>query len=307
MARYRHLRSGEHPRFKHRLEYALLRGSLALLRHLPLGAALWIGRRLGEAAFDVVRLRRTVTLDNLRRVFGDERSERELVRIGRACYRNAAMTFLELGLCAQRPLEELDARVTVDNAACVAAAAAAGRGVVYLTAHFGNWELLGARMSRIDRRLQAVAGDQKNPLVDRYVRHLRQRLGMGVISMAAAARDVLRALREGESVALVADQDAGRDGVFLDFLGRPAACHPGPVRFAYRTGAPVVLGFCRRMGPGAFRCELYGPFVADRSRPESEETLRLLRLYNETLERVVREHPEQWFWMHRRWKTRPPA
>jgi KDO2-lipid IV(A) lauroyltransferase len=112
-------------------------------------------------------------------------------------------------------------------------------------------------------------------------------------------------LREGGSVALVADQDAGRSGAFLDFLGRPASCHLGPVRFAYRTGAAVIMGFCRRTGPGAFRGELHEPIVPDRSRPEEEEIRRILRLYNETLGRLVREHPDQWFWMHRRWKTRP--
>ncbi len=307
MARHGHARVAERPRLKHRVEYALLRTSLALLRFLPFGLALWIGRRLGELAFDVVRLRRAVTLENLQRAFGLERSPRELVRIGRACYRNAAMTFLELGLCARRPPQEVETRVTLGNAACVAAAAAPGRGVLYLTGHYGNWELLGARVSRIGPRLHAVAGDQRNVLVDRYLRELRERLGMGVIPMAAAARDVLRALRDGEGVALVADQDAGRTGVFVEFLGRPAACHAAPMRFAYRTGAPIVMGFCRRTGPGTFRCDLEGPLEPDRSRPEDEEVLRLLRRYNETLERLVREHPEQWLWMHRRWKTRPPA
>jgi Kdo2-lipid IVA lauroyltransferase/acyltransferase len=307
MARHQHSRAGERIRWKHHVEYGLLRGSLAVLHHLPFGLALWLARRLGDLAFDVVRLRRRVTLDNLRRVFGDERSERDLARVARTCYRNFAMTAVELGLCAHRPPDELEKRVVVDHAECIAAAAADGRGIVYLTAHFGNWELLGARIGRIDRRLHAVAGDQKNLLVDRFLRRLRERLGIGVIPMATAARDTLRVLREGGSVALVADQDAGRSGVFVDFLGYPAACHLAPLRFAYRTGAPVIIGFCRRTGPGALRGELHGPILPDLSRPEDEEALRLLRLYNETLERAVRAEPEQWLWMHRRWKTRPPV
>ncbi len=306
MARYDAARPRGRTRLKHWAEYVLLRGTVALLRLLPLRLALWIARRLGDLAFDGLRLRRRVALDNLRHTFGATRTERERVAIARRCYRNFAMTFIELALWARRPAGELDARVEIAHPERATRAAAAGRGILYLTAHYGNWELLGARVNRLTPGLHVVVGDQRNLLVDRVARDWRERLGMRVIPMASAVRDTLRVLQHGGYVALVADQDGGPGGLFFDFLGRPASHFTGPARLAYRAGSPIVMGFCLRTGPGVFHAELTEPILPDRSRPEAEEIERILRAYDAVLEREARAHPDQWFWMHRRWKTRPP-
>ncbi len=298
-------RTGARKRLQHELEYALLRLVLLGLRAMPMRGALWVARRLGDLAYDGVRIRRRVTRENLRRALGPQRTQRELDRIARSCYRHFAMTFVELALCSHRPLAELDERVEVTGWENVTEAAARGRGILFLTAHFGNWEILGAWMGRGPQALHVVVGDQRNRKVDQYSKHLRRRLGMEVIPMGAALRDIVRTLRGGGQVALVADQDGGPEGLFLDFFGRPASFPLGPARFAYRTGAPIVMGFGRRVAPGRFRCQFPRPIYADPSRPESEEIARILRTYSTTLESLVQRDPEQWFWMHRRWKTRP--
>lgn len=306
MARYR--ASGETSRrqLKHYVEYALLRILLFKLRLLPFRGALWVARRLGDFAFDVLRMRRTVTLQNLRAAFAMTRSEQELAGIARACYRNFAMTFVEFAFFAHQGIEDLERRMRITSSRHVREAAALGRGIIYLGGHVGNWEMMGACMGPLDRPLGVVVGGQRNPMVNRFITGLRSSVGMVPIRQGSALKEVIRTLRRDGRVALVADQDAGPGGMFIEFLGRPASTAIGPARFAYRTGAPVVIGLDRRLGNnGSHEARLYPPIIPDRSRPEEEEIRRILTEYARILEGFVRRYPDQWFWMHRRWKTRP--
>jgi KDO2-lipid IV(A) lauroyltransferase len=290
---------------KHYAEYAALRTMLFFLRILPLSFVHWLARCLGTFAFDVVRIRRRVTLANLRAALGGHYIERQLVGIARSCYRNFACTFFEFALTPHKSTDDLTRFMTVTPREPIAEAAALEKGIVYLTGHTGNWELLGAVMGQIDRSVKILVGDQKNLLVDRYAKRQRAKMGMEMIEIGSSMREVMRTLKRDGRVALVADQDGGPDGIFLDFLGRPASYQVGPARFAYRTGAPIVIGLARRLGGGRHEARLYPPIIPDRSRPEEEETRRILTEYTRILEDFIRRHPDQWFWMHRRWKTRP--
>ena len=292
---------------KHYAEYAALRTTLFFLRMLPLSLVHWLARCLGTFAFDVVRIRRRVTLENLRAGLGDQYSEGERVKIARACYRNFACTFFEFALTPHEGTADLTPWVEVAPREPIAEAAVLGKGIVYLTAHTGNWELLGAAISQLDRSIKFLVGDQKNLLVDRYAKRQRAKMGMEMIEIGSSMRAVMRTLRGDGRIALVADQDGGRDGIFIEFLGRPAAYQVGPARFAYRTGAPVLVGLARRLGGGKHSARLYPPIIPDQTKPEAEETRRILCEYTRILEDFIRRHPDQWFWMHRRWKTRPPG
>ncbi|MBD3235699.1 MAG: hypothetical protein GF330_03250 [Candidatus Eisenbacteria bacterium] len=294
------------PRIKHYGEYALLRVLLGVLRHLPLRVSLWCARRLGDVAFDLLRLRRRVTLENLHRAFGGELGDAERRRVARRTYRNFGISFVEFALFASQHVEQLAARVRLRGAEHLCAAAASGRGVIYLTAHAGSWEILGATLGFHDRPLGVVVGDQHNPLVDRFAKQMRRRVGMIVIPTGSALRRCIRLLREGGRLGIVGDQDAGADGLFLDFCGAAASTPVGPARFAYRTGAAVVFCFDRYVAPGEHEIVLHPPVYTDPRQPEDVEIRRLMERYNRVLERFVRRHPEAWFWMHRRWKTPPP-
>ncbi|MCK4414602.1 MAG: hypothetical protein KAY32_13795 [Candidatus Eisenbacteria sp.] len=302
----RRRRVGLAKRAQHLGEYLLLRALLALLARVPRRAALWFARRLGDFAFEILRLRRRVTLENLARAFGEEHSPAQRRQIAREAYRAMGMTFIELALFHTGTLEELVGLTRIRGRDHLRAAVAGGGGVVYLTAHVGNWETCGAVTGWLDEAPAVVIADQRNPLVDRFVKRARERVGLDLVPIGSALRKLLRRLRRGGRIALVADQDAGRDGVFLDFMGTPAATATGPARLAYRSGAPILIGFDRHLPGGRHEIEYQPPLWVDRARPEAEETVRLLRVYLERLEAFVRRHPEQYFWMHRRWKTRPP-
>jgi Kdo2-lipid IVA lauroyltransferase/acyltransferase len=303
MAHYTAGQKRERTRVRHAIEYALLRGVGFPLVWLPLGASLWIGRRLGDFVFSVLRMRRRVALENLRRGLGPEPGEAELERIARAVYRNMGMTFVEFLRFERERRDDLMARTEVGPLAVLEQAQRSGRGVIFLTAHTGDWEVCGVVMGVVGGPLSTVVGDQKNLWVDRYIKTLRVKVGMRIIPIGSALREVMRLLAAGGRGALAADQDAGGDGLLLEFLGRPASCSTGPARFAYRSGAAVVIGLDRHLGGGRHRLLLHPPIVPDPSRPEEEEVARILTEFNHALEAFVRRHPDQWFWMHRRWKS----
>lgn len=307
MAHYRPGQIGQRTRLRHYVEYALMRGLIFVLALLPHSTAMWLARRLGDLAFDVLRVRRKVALANLQMAFGAGMSQSDLVRIARRAYRNFGMCFIEFALFGHETLESLGTQLTFENPDFWREAGTGGRGVICLTAHCGNWEMLGVCLALIDAPISAVVGDQKNLLVDTYLKNLRARQGMRLIPIGSALRDCLRTLRAGGRLGLVADQDGGRDGVFIEFFGRMASTAVGPARFAYRTGAAVVISLDRYVGSGQHSVVMYPPLIPDPSRSESSEILRILHEYQRTLEAFVREHPDSWFWMHRRWKTQPPA
>ena len=306
MAHYRSDQEAARKRPKHYLEYGLLRAAMILLQMLPRGASMWVARRLGDIAFSGLRIRRDVTLANLREAFGDRYSAAEYEAIAHRCYRNFAMTFIEILRFERQTVADLVARYDLVGREHMRAAQERGKGIVYLTAHVGNWEQFGAVIRHYDADLHVISGDQKNLFVDRLIKRLRDRVGMQQIPIGSSLKAVLRVLRHNGRVALVADQDAGRDGVFIPFYGRLASTSVGPARFAVRTGASVVVGLDERNPDGSHRGTLYPPIVARTDAPAEEEEKRILLEYARLLEDYLRERPEEWFWMHRRWKTRPP-
>jgi KDO2-lipid IV(A) lauroyltransferase len=145
-----------------------------------------------------------------------------------------------------------------------------------------------------------------NPGVEALIARERRAAGVGVISADTGARRVFEALRAGRWVAMVADQDARRHGVFVPFLGRPASTPTGPARIALATGAPIVMGFVTRREDGRLELDVEPALVSPD--PRSPDAVRTLTaLHAARLEAWVRRHPAQWFWLHRRWKTAAPA
>lgn len=303
MAHYTREQRQQRTRNRHAIEYALLRAIALPLAWLPLGVGLWVGRRLGDVASRVLRLRWRVTRENLRAALGAERDADELTRIARTAYRNIGMTFIEFLRFGRDRRAGLMERTAIGPLAVLEQAAARGHGIIYLTSHTGNWELCGVVMGGLGGSVDGVVGDQKNLWVDGYVKRLRARAGVRQIPIGSALREVMRRLAAGGRVVLAADQDGGRDGVLLEFLGRPASCQAGPARFAYRSQAAIIVCLDRHLGNGRHEVLLHPPIVPDPAQPEEAEVARILAASNRYLEAFLRRYPEQYFWMHRRWKS----
>jgi len=188
---------------------------------------------------------------------------------------------------------------------------ARGRGAIFITGHIGFWELTGAALAASGIPLTVIARPIDNARVDAFVRRVRTAGGQVVVDKLGAMRGALRALKDGGAVGILMDQDAGKDGLFVDFLGRPASTIDAPARLAMRTGAAVVAVTSYREASTARRVLRVGDEVemasaAETAGDEEAAVLENTRRMSEALAYAVREHPEQWLWVHRRWKTQPP-
>lgn len=176
-----------------------------------------------------------------------------------------------------------------------------------LTGHLGNWEVAGAGMAARGIPLDVVGKGMSNRRFEEDLFEARARLGMNVIEMDDAPREVLRSLRSGRATAIVADQNMHRHGIFLPFFDRLAATARGPAVFALRAGAPVIFGYALREPGWRQRYVIRLMPLEHEVTGDPETDIRTLMLaYHALLEEAIRSAPEQYFWQHKRWKTRPP-
>jgi KDO2-lipid IV(A) lauroyltransferase len=184
-----------------------------------------------------------------------------------------------------------------------AAARAKGRGILVATAHLGNWELSAFSHALMTAPMHIVVRPLDNPRLDAWVERRRGLSGNHVIQKSEAARKILRALGAGEAVGILIDQNTTpAEGVFIDFFGRKACAGTAFVKFAHRTGAAVVPGYALWSERDKKYILRFDPEV-----PMGGDVQADTQLVHAALERVIREHPDQWLWIHRRWKTRPPG
>jgi KDO2-lipid IV(A) lauroyltransferase len=184
-----------------------------------------------------------------------------------------------------------------------------GRGAIFATGHCGNWELLSARLPIAGIPLTSVARELDDPRLDNLVTIMRSRFGTQIILRGpTAGKQMVRALAENRAAALLIDQDI-RDipGVFVPFFGQPAWTPSGAAMLAIRRGCPVVPGFIHRRPDGTHRAEIHPPLPVPSDGSLEDRVEELTASATAVIERQVRAHPEQWVWMHRRWRTRPDS
>ena len=279
-----------------------------LVRSLAAGAgsvswerSLRFGALLGDTAHRL-GLRRRVVEENLAGVVPPW-SETERRGIARDHYRELGRVALEYPRLAKLVRAVPGEVLCVRGFEHIEKARQRGRGAIVLTGHYGNFELAGASLGQA-HPLDFVTRPLSNPNVEAWIAEQRAAAGIGNISADTGVRQVYESLRRNRLVAMVADQDARRHGIFVSFMGRPASTAVGPARIALATGAPVIMGFIHR-GPDG-RHELDIEPALEIPEPEAPDAVaRLTALHTERLERQVRRRPEHWFWLHRRWKTRP--
>lgn len=260
---------------------------------------------MGAAAGGLARalgLRRRVAESNLALAF-PERTAQERAAILAAHWREVGRIAAEYARLPELARARADAVAEAHGLGHLEALR--GRGALLLTGHFGNFELLGAHLARLNP-VDFVVKPLSNPKVEALVNDLRSRAGVGIIPLGGGVKHVFKALRAGRWVALLADQDARRHGVFVPFFGRLASTPEGPARLSLQTGAPIVFGTIRRRADGRHRLDVDPPHAS--AGPPDEAHVRALTAWHAArLEREVRAAPEHWFWLHRRWKTPPPT
>jgi KDO2-lipid IV(A) lauroyltransferase len=295
------------PALRHRAEFAFVRALERAVTSLPERAADAFGARLGGLAY-TTGVRREVVESNLRLAFpaADDAWVRSVARGAYAHLGREAAAMMRL---ARLGRDEVTAKTDVtDDWPKLEAALSRGRGVLLVTGHYGNWELAAAAVAARGIPIAAIVRRQGNLLVHQRLTETRRRLGIQTISQREAPSRVPRFLRQNGVVGIVNDQDARQAGIFVPFFGRPASTHRGPALFSLRFGAPAFACVARRLpGPGV-RYRVSGSEVdVARTGRLDDDVQALTAALAARLEAEIREGPEQYFWFHRRWKSKPPV
>ena len=278
---------------------------IALPAIFPFSFSVKLGGLLGVVAFDLVRIRRDVTLENLAHALGHRIDARERVRIGRRSYVNFAKSMVEFASLGRLRPEVLRRLVTVHGGEYLEEVLSRGRGAVIVTGHFGSWELLGAAAVAHGFPADFLVGEQSNRLVDDLMNRLRTSAGIGIIARGIAARGVFSSLKKNRIVALLSDQDARRAGIFVDFFHAAASTYPGAAQFAYRAGCPIIFCYIIRCADETHEVFFEPPIEVRADAEREAEVARLTAVHTEALERCATRYPDHYFWAHRRWKTKP--
>jgi KDO2-lipid IV(A) lauroyltransferase len=274
---------------------------------LPHHVAAWLGRRLGDAAALILWRRRRLALDNLRQAWpGLSPSARR--RLYRRSCQHLGRIFVELCALLSRPADQLLSRVSLEGREHLDQAMASHGRALVLTAHLGNWELLSVAHRLTPYPLAVVVRPLDSPWLNELAERFRRKAGVELIDKRAALRPVQAALARGSMVGILLDQNATRrEGVFVPFFGRPASTSRAIALLAIRTGAPVIPIFARREPDGRHRVIVRPPLVPPAARDREEAIVELTTRCTAVIEAAIRETPEQWLWMHARWRTRPPG
>ncbi len=294
-------------RWRDRVEARLVLAIAAAARFVPVRLGVRCGERLGALLGVVDRRRRAVALANLELAYGTTLDAATRRRIVAGVYRHLGRFFVEyLLLLAQPRLRPLTRFVALEGVAQAKAMIAKHGSAIFVTLHQGHWELLGGVVTEQVTPLHAVMKPLRNPELNERLVTLRSRLGMGLIERDNAVVALFRCLRRGQSVALLSDLNQKESPAFVDFFGVPAATVRTPAVLALRTGKPILCVASWSSGKALdYHAAFAEPIVPDLTADPDLEEARLLRVLNGQLEAFVRAHPEQWNWIHPRWKTRP--
>lgn len=275
-----------------------------VMARLPLGWVLALGTALGWVFGSVIRHRRRHALDALRQSY-PEKTEREFRTIINGMYRNFGMNLAEILRLSGGAFDETNSRITIEDEEIVEHALQRGKGVLILTAHFGNWDLLCMFTVKYKYPLTIISKDLKNKTINDMWMQMRERFGVKIVPAHNSARESLRVLRRNELLGFILDQNRPRDaGIFVDFFGRPACTTPGLAIFSAQAQAPVVPVFIHRKPDGNHVLQVL-PLIEPPPDREAETIRKATQEYTKIIENQIRQHPEQWTWLHRRWKTRP--
>jgi len=279
--------------------------AMALIPRLPRCSVLGLANLGGFLGCHLDRRSRKTGLANLDVVFGESKSPVEKNRILRTSFTTMARTLLDTFWFARKPAERLEKYVDVDESAMVFFESKAH---ICITAHFGNWEIIGQMSGFKGRPLSSIATPVKNETVNKHFIRAREATGQKIIPREGALRKLIKVLREDGKTAFLSDQNTTEHegGIWIDCFGLPAQVTAAPAALSGRTKAEILIGFCIPQPGGRYRV-----YAAEQIPPPetvNEKTVReLTEQINAATEREILRHPQCWLWMYKRWKTKKPG
>jgi Kdo2-lipid IVA lauroyltransferase/acyltransferase len=287
-----------------RLLLHLLRLLAMLLGLLPAFTRDALAVALGRVFYGLDRHHRRVALDNLARAFGNEKSADERRAIARRTCENICRMVFEICWALRLKDQALSSHFTLSGLHHYRRALAQGKGAILFTGHFGNWELMPIVCHMVRISVTVVYRPLDAAFIDQFIKESRSRFGaVPIPTRTGAMRRLYVALRRGHTVGMLVDQNEGwRQGVYADLFGQRACSNPGIAILALKSGAPIVPFFMIRQGD-RFHAELGPPLPLVRSGDATKDVETIVQQCNNALEAHIRRYPDQWFWVHQRWKT----
>jgi len=285
--------------------YAAYKALTLVFSLLPRRLCLAAGRSIGLLAFRLDRKHRAVALGNLTIAFGKERPPSELAALAKKAFKRLGSDFADILKVSGYSREKVLRLIMIEGRNNMENALAQDKGALLFSAHFGNWEFAPASLTEIGR-LWVVARALDNPFLEKELGRMRMKLGAGIINKFGAAKPILQALGRNEIVAILIDQNVLRSqAVFVDFFGKAAATTPSLAAFHLKTGAPLVPIFVHPGRSGRYIVKIREPLSVPSSGSMEEDVLKITQLCTKIIEHEIRQNPELWFWVHKRWNTRP--
>ena len=291
-------------RFERTAGRIALRLIVTPLRLMPWGMAQAFGKLLGSLLYTALGRYRRVAHKNLTLVYGKEKSEAEITAMAKAVFRHFGQVATEFVKLPQLDRTSVDRLVTVEGEEYLKQAFEKGHGVLTISGHFGNWEMMGRWLGSHDVPLNVVARRANDPEADKLLRGTREGNGAQVfLRGAGSARAMLTCLKNNETVVILPDQNAAE--IFVPFFGLPTGTADGPAIIHLRTGAPILFVWCVRTPDNRFRLIFEPPYSYAPTGNKKADAEVIMTEINARLEAQIRQYPTQWLWLHDRWKASP--
>ena len=292
------------------VQYVALRAFVAIIQLLPLSFCMLIGRFFAYAGYLFDRKRRTIAEENLRNAYGKNLSDVQRRKIIRRNYLHLAsvgIDFIKLPQIVNG--NNWRKYFEVEGLEFAREALEQGKGIIFVSGHVGSWEVLGCAMKYLFHQpVHSIAKHMENPFSDKLFTQLRENSGQKIIFTENASRAILRVLKSNQLLGILIDQHVRENNIFVDFFGQKAATTRSVATLSLKTGASVIMLFARRVGRRyRFKVILSKPIQIEKTGNQEKDILNLTQRCTGIIESRIREHPHEWLWIHRRWKTSPPV
>lgn len=290
-------------KLQHIIETIALRFALICIWIIPYSAVVRAGESLGRFVFSVLKIRKRVVLNNLSIAFPEKTTGEQLL-IARRAYQFFGRSVFEFIHCTRRPAQFVRSLYTIEGEDCLRHAVQRGRGGLVLSGHFGNWEIIGHVVSGLGYPLSGIARTMRNKTIDRLLSAYRTSMGLNMIPLGISVREMIRRLKNNEFILVLSDQNAGRGGVFVDFFRQKASTPQGAAVISLKMGVPIIFLWVVRLSTGKYRINFKEVDIDHIQGLSQENVFKVTQIYTRLLEEAIRRHPDHYFWMHRRWKSK---
>ncbi|MCK4838162.1 MAG: lysophospholipid acyltransferase family protein [Desulfobulbaceae bacterium] len=285
--------------------YLLALSFIKFLRLIPRRPALRLMRLLARLAFPFASAPRQRTIIHLARVYGKSKNPQQIKALARAVFVHFATVFVDVVRMPVIIRSGINKMVSTEGTEHFDRAFKVGKGVILTTCHFGNFELLGAWMAQNGYPMKVIGTTLFDPRLDQILLEIRKCSGNSAISRGKSTREIIRTLKNGAAVGMLIDQDTKSQGVFVNFFNKPAHTPTGPAVLARRLDVPIIPAFMYLKDDFSYHLECQPPLELVRTDDEDHDIIVNTQKISDAYEAMIRRYPEQWVWMHKRWKTQP--